>query len=111
MSSQCIVVTMVFDEAAIVLFCQELKTLGDFTYSNSKGRVTQNIVIGVTHELFTNVISPDSKKHEASMCNFNSLGKHIFQSNEMWIYRDLVKSVCDLIAKYEGWDASLHQKK
>ena len=102
---------MIFDEAVIVLFCQELKTLGDITYSNSKGFVTQNMVIGFNHQLFTNVISSDSKKHEASMCNFNALGKHLFQSNEIWINRDLVKSVCDLIAKYEGWDASLHQKK
>ena len=98
---------MIFDEAVIVLFCQELKTLGDITYSNSTGFVTQNMVIGFNHQLF----SPDSKKHEASMCNFNSLGMHLFQSNEIWINRDLVKSVCDLIAKYEGWDASLHQKK
>jgi len=42
---QCIVVTVIFNEAAIVLFCQELKTLGDFTYSNSKRQVTQNMVI------------------------------------------------------------------
>ena len=96
------VVTMIFNEAAIVLFCQELKTLGDITYSNSTGFVTQNMVIGFNHQLFTNVISPDSKKYEASMCNFNALGKHLFQSNEIWINRDLVKSVCDLIAKYEG---------
>ena len=45
------------------------------------------------------------------MCNFNSLEKHLFQSNEIWINLDLVKSVCDLIAKYKGWDASLRQKK
>jgi len=69
------------------------------------------MVIGFNHELFTNVISPNSKKHEASTCNFNSLGNHLFQSNEIWMNRDLVKSVCDLIAKYDGWDTSLHQKK
>ena len=52
------VVTMIFNEATIVLFCQDLKILGDFTYSNGKKQVTQNMVIGFNHELFSNLISP-----------------------------------------------------
>ena len=92
------VVTMIFNEAAIVLFCQELKILGDFTYSNGKKEVTQHMVTGFNHELFSTLISPNSKTHDPSICDFRSIGEHIFKQNEIWINRDLIKSVCDIFA-------------
>jgi len=103
--------SMIFNEAAIILFCDELKTYGDFTYSNRSKEVTENMVIGFNHELFTNLVSPDSPLHNASICNFHSIGNHLFKPNEKWINRDLLKTVCDLIAKYEGWDAALVKTK
>jgi len=48
--------SMIFNEAAIVLFCDELKTYGDFTYSNRSKRVTEHMMIGFNHELLTNLI-------------------------------------------------------
>jgi len=66
------------------------------------------MVIGFIHELFTNLISPDSTSPEASLCNFHSIGAHrLFKPNEIWIIRYLIKSVRDLIAKYDGWDTAL----
>ena len=65
------------------------------------------MVIGFNHELFTNLISPDSTSHEASICNFCSIGDYLFKPNEIWINRYLIKSVWDTIAKYEGWDSTL----
>ena len=104
---QSIVASIMFNEADIILFCEELKTCGDFTYSNGNKRVTQHMVIGFNHELFTNLISPDSTLHKASICNFHSIGEHLFKPNKIWINRNLLKTVCDLIAKYGGWDAAL----
>jgi len=77
--------SMIFNEAAIILFCDELKTYGDFTYSNRSKEVTENMVIGFNHELFTNLVSPDSPLHNASICNFHSIGNHLFKPNEKWI--------------------------
>ena len=108
---QSIVASIMFNEADIILFCEELKTCGDFTYSNGNKRVTQHMVIGFNHKLFTNLISPDSTLHKASICNFYSIGEHLFKSNEIWINCNLLKTVCDLIAKYEGWDAALVKTK
>ena len=64
-------------------------------------------VTGFNHELFSTLISPNSKTHDPSICDFHAIGEHIFKQNEIWINRDLIKSVCDIFAKYEGWDAVL----
>ena len=69
------------------------------------------MVIGFSHELFTDVISPDSTSYDASICKFDSIGMYLFKQNETWINRDLIKSVCDVIAKYEGWDAAFVKKR
>ena len=69
------------------------------------------MVTGFNHELFSTLISPNSKTHDPSICDFRSIGEHIFKQNEIWINRDLIKSVCDIFAKYEGWDAALIKKK
>ena len=105
------VASIMFNEVDIILFWEELKTCGDFTYSNGNKRVTQHMVIGFNHELFTNIISPDLTLHRAKICNFRSIGEHLFQPNEIWINRNLLKTVCNLIAKYEGWDAAFVKTK
>ncbi len=73
--------------------------------------MTQHMVIGFNHKLFTNLISPGSTFHQASICNFHSIGKHLFKPNEIWINHNLLKTVCNLIAKYEGWDEVLVKTK
>jgi len=58
---------MRFNEDAIILLCQDVKTHGDFTYSKGNKQVTHDMVIGFNYELFTDIISPDSTLYDVDI--------------------------------------------
>ena len=81
-----------------------------FSYNKGKHQVTREMVHDFNHELFTDTVNPDSSSYDADMCDFGTLGRHLFTPNQTWLNRDLVTSVANIMAKYYGWDAAQNQK-
>jgi len=93
---------MRINEDAIALFCSGLKTIGAISYNKGKHQVTREMVLDFNHGLFTDTIIPDSSSYNTDMCDFQTVGRHLFTPNQMWLNRDLVNSVANIMAKYHG---------
>ena len=95
----------------IIKFCNDLKSFTRGTYHNGKTEVTEMKVSHFNTELFTSVVSPTSPNHDPSLCHFTTLSLHLFIPTEIWRDCNLVKDVCDLIAKFEGWQPLTKKRK
>ena len=64
------------------------------------------MVTSFNHKLFLETCNKKSNTYNTELCNFELLGDQIFKPHEMWVNRDLVKSVAVTMSKMEGWEVA-----
>ena len=100
----------VIDEDHIEKLCRDLKTYSTEPFRTSS-QVIKEIVVAFDTDRFMALLSPESDEYDPTVSHFSMLSQSLFIINETWKDRQLIRHVCDCIAKLEGWEIRCEKRK
>jgi hypothetical protein len=81
------------------------KSLKKYTPIQLKNETHSNMITSFNFELFSMTCNKDSPSYDPEVCDYDAIAKELFQVNEVWVSKDLIESVIQLIAQHHGWSA------
>ena len=84
-------------------FAKTLKETEEETYNHGRNVHTGIVVVRFDSARFVKFCDKASPKYNLSYCDYDKITKELFQTNKVWISRDLLVEVMELVAKYHGF--------
>ena len=92
-------------------FAASLKLINDeYTYGHEKKQQTGPVVVGFDSERFIKYSDKASPYYDPNITDFNEISRELFQTEEVWVSRDLIIMAMEALAKYHGFTICIEKE-
>ncbi len=91
-------------------FVETLKETDIRTFGNGTLKQTGVLVVEFDSSRFIQYCDKASPDYNPDYCDYEEISRHLFQSDEVWISRELLIKAMDLLAKYHGFTIRLDKE-